>query len=317
LVVVGIVMGVLLGGAGQGRAEDVEVFLGSSDGSSAFVIYDANSNVLFRISSDGTLQQTPGTVPEGMVYVPGGMFVMGNSRGGGYQYEHTNHVVKLNSFYMEKYEVTKGLWDDVYSWASTNGYGFDNAGSSTNANHPVHSVSWYDCVKWCNARSEKAGLTPAYYTNAELTVVYRTSQSIPLVKRWSGGYRLPTEAEWEYAARGAAAGRNTKYSGSDAVDGVAWYAGNSGGHAHEVGTKAPNRLGLHDMSGSVLEWCNDWWQDYYSGEVQVDPSGPDSGTSRVMRGGHWNDSAIGCRVSSRTLHPPSGSLTVLGLRCVR
>jgi formylglycine-generating enzyme required for sulfatase activity len=129
-------------------------------------------------------------------------------------------------------------------------------------------------------------------------------------------YRLPTEAEWEYAARGGAQGHNTQYAGNDNLDSVAWYGLNSGRKAQRVGTKAANELGLHDMSGNVWEWCQDWYQDSYSGLDSTDPAGPASGSHRGRRGGSWFHTATYCRVAYRLRNRPSTTYYYLGFRVV-
>ena len=218
---------------------------------------------------------------------------------------------------MDKYDVTKALWDTVYQWAIVHSYTFDNPGSGKASTHPVQTIDWYDCVKWCNARSEKEGRVPAYYTDAGLGVRYRTGQVPPYVS-WSSGYRLPTEAEWEKAARGGASGQRFPWGntiswgqanyyaspGSFSYDvnptsgwNPAWTGGGSP-YTTAVGTFAANGYGLYDMAGNVWQWCWDWYGAYSSG-LQTDPRGPTSGSYRVGRGGGWGNDANGCRSAYR------------------
>ena len=266
------------------------------------------------------------SVPTGMVLIPAGSFEMGENID--FNTGATAHTVTLSAFYLDKYEVTKAVWDDVYTWATANGYTFDNAGTGTAANHPVQTVSWYDVVKWLNARSAKEGLTPVYYTDSGQATVYQTGQvavTVEAVKWSANGYRLPTEAEWEYAARG---GTTTRYYTGNCIssdtqanyDGIAQFYGCPTGQsrgATTVGGSFPaNPWGLYDMAGNVWEWT---WDRYatYSASAVTDPQGPATGTgstSRVIRGGSWINIADLLRSFSRTLTAPSGWGSAIGFR---
>ena len=269
----------------------------------------------------------------GMALIPAGSFTMGNCMdpNEGSSEELPLHSVYVSAFYMDKYDVTLALWQQVYNWAITHGYSFDYAGSGKAANHPVKTIDWYDSVKWCNARSEMEGRIPAYYTSAIQTTVYRTGQvdvDNSSVK-WNAGYRLPTEAEWEKAARGGASGQRFPWGNT-----ISWsqanyygYPGSLGGYSYDLATAinfdpafndgvyypytspvgyfAPNGYGLYDMAGNVWQWCWDLYGDY-SGGSQTDPRGPTTGqygSYRVGRGGGWGNVAINCRTADRCVDP--------------
>jgi formylglycine-generating enzyme required for sulfatase activity len=199
-------------------------------------------------------------------------------------------AASVSSFYIGRTEVTWGEWKTVRSWALSNGYSdLANVGAGTGDNYPVTDVSWYDVVKWCNARSQKEGKTPVYSLNG---VVYKTGQLEPDASVSANGYRLPTEVEWEWAARGGRQTHGYSYSGSNDLNLVGWNVDNSGGSTHEVGKKAANEIGIFDMSGNVWEWCESW---YSRSEV----------SSRVLRGGAWgNCGPAYCTVAFRLAFKP-------------
>ena len=274
--------------------------------------------------------------PAGMSLIPAGTFQMGDTFGEGDSDELPLHDVYIDAFYMDKYEVSKAKWDDVYNWAINNGYSFDNAGSGKAENHPVQTVSWYDCVKWCNARSEKEGKTPCYTVS---DAVYKTGQNVPDSDWNANGYRLPTEAEWEKAARGGAAGMRFPWSDTNIITHAMANYNSSSSYSYDVSTTrgynpaftngvmpytspegyfAANDYGLYDMTGNVWEWNNDWFgSSWYSqvGATNANTRGPESGHIRVVRGGSWIHDADYARCAFRTYGTPSGSLYSIGFRC--
>lgn len=216
-----------------------------------------------------------------MVYVSSGTFTMGGTSEQGsdaYDDEKPTHNVTLSSYYICKYEVTQALWRAVMG---------SNPSNFKGDNLPVECVSWNDCQTFINRLNSYTGRN----------------------------FRLPTEAEWEFAARGGNYSRHYKYSGSNYIGDVAWYDDNSGNRTHPVGTKQANELGLYDMSGNVYEWCSDWYGSY-SSYSQNDPTGPNSGSARVNRGGSWYCGARGCRSSYRNDYAPGYRHSSLGLRLV-
>jgi formylglycine-generating enzyme required for sulfatase activity len=261
--------------------------------------------------------------------VAGGTFLMGSNSPDD-NLASPPHSVTLGTYYIDKTEVTYEKWKLVSDWGLAHGYTDLVAGAPGNSadarspNLPVTFVSWYDIVKWCNARSEKDGLTPVYYTNHSLSSVYRTGQldvTTDAVKWTENGYRLPTEAEWEFAAKGGVKSQGYTYSGSNTVDDVAWYNLNSGTYNNyktkSVSSKAANELGIFDMSGNVWEWVWDWYGTYQP-LAQTDPRGPASGTNRIIRGGSSGMDYIQCRVTYRYgNNVTTGRSTMEGFRCVQ
>ncbi|MDR1904282.1 MAG: formylglycine-generating enzyme family protein [Treponema sp.] len=230
-------------------------------------------------------------------YIEGGTFLMGSANSGNSD-EQPVHSVTVRSFYMGKYEVTQREWLEVMG---------SNPSYFIGEDLPVERVSWYEAVEYCNKRSLKEGLTPAYSGGGDSIVCDFSTN----------GYRLPTEAEWEYAAKGGNKDeRPYEYSGDDNVDNVAWYADNSGFTTHPVGTKAPNSLGLYDMTGNVWEWCWDWYGSYGSDDAQTDPTGASSGSNRVRRGGSSNLEARYMHATRREKDSLFYRLRFLGFRLV-
>ncbi len=242
------------------------------------------------------------TAPDGFVLVKAGTFTMGSpSSEAGRASDEKQHTVRISKdFYISKYEVTQDEYRSVM------GSNPSDSRRGIGDNNPVNEVSWYDTVEYCNKRSRQEGLTPAYTINGN-TVTWNKN---------ANGYRLPTEAEWEYAARGGhQAGSHNIYAGSDNIDKVAWYWENAGQKPHPVGGKQANELGIYDMSGNVYEWCWDWYGDYPSGSV-TDPTGPSSAKTRVMRGGSWTGGDFYCHAARRSRDWPDNSEEFYGFRLV-
>jgi len=271
----------------------------------------------------------------GFALIPSGSFTMGDDPDGG----GDAHRVRVSAFYMAQNLVTKAEWDEVRTWGLENGYSELAAGSGKADNHPVQNISWYQTVKWCNARSQKEGLVPVYYTDDAQTTVYKTGDvnvTNAQVKWSANGYRLPTEAEWEKAARGGKSGKrfpwgdtishkqaNYKsgsgkaYDLSGAVNGFhPSYTAGGEPFTSPVGSFAANGYGLYDMAGNVWQWCWDW-SGNYDPSVLTDPRGPSaSGSARVFRGGSWLNGI--CRVVDRNSgYNPFSSYNYFGFRVAR
>ncbi len=217
-------------------------------------------------------------IPE-MVFIAGGTFQMGSRTGG--SDKRPVHSVVLKDFYIGKYEVTQAQWKKVMGEDDHNNY-FEGCPDC-----PVERVSWYNAV----AFTEKLSLLTGEH------------------------YRLPTEAEWEFAARGGIQSGSFRYSGSDSVPAVAWRPDNSANMTHPVGMKKPNEAGTYDMSGNVWEWCSDWYSDsYYSVSPQKNPAGPGSGSQKVIRGGSWFQDSFGLNITDRKAMNAEWRLGFVGFR---
>lgn len=223
------------------------------------------------------------------------------------------HPVQVSAFAIDRTEVTAALWNEVRTWALSRGYDL-TSGGSWGPDHPIQMVNWFDAVKWCNARSEKEGLIPAYYLDEAKTQICRVGEKVPVVN-WNAGYRLPTDAEWEKAARGGAVGRLFPWADNDEISADRANYGHQVGKTTSVGTYSANGFGLRDMAGNVWEWCWDW-QGEYPRELVVDPRGPNSGSARSLRGGSWGYLADGCRVASRSPVTPAYRIPEFGFRTV-
>ena len=300
--------------------------------------------------------------PAGFSLIPGGSFTMGRTSGDTDADAPPPITVTVSPFYIQQTETTKAQWDEVRNWAVNNGYTDLAAGAGKAANHPVQTVSWWDVVKWCNARSEKEGLTPVY-TGWDSTcpmdmcgAVMRTGEKAPTPDWSANGYRLPTEAEWEKAARGGVSGNRFPWGTDTSSHAQANYMAeflvysdgtrnlisfdveppppatetdwaqyhpsyNDGVYPYTspVGSFAANGYGLYDMAGNVWEWCWDWCGSsyYMTSAGTTDPRGPASGTERVLRGGSWLHTAIYARCANRYDRTPVFTVNYIGFRPAR
>lgn len=273
--------------------------------------------------------------PDGLRLVPAGSFTMGASGGDG-DSDAPAIVVTVSPFFLQETETTLAQWNEVRTWAVGHGYSDLAAGAGEGDDHPVHSVSWFDVVKWCNARSEREGLTPCYAVGG---AVMRTGTSTPEVNWSANGYRLPTEAEWEKAARGGVAGKRFA-TGDDTITHLIGNYRSSTAQAYDVsatrgfhpdhddgtvpytspvGSFAPNPYGFVDLAGNLVEYCWDLYDgDFYTlNNDRTDPKGPAFGNDRVVRGGGWNSFAEACRNSHRARIDPATASHEHGFRVAR
>jgi formylglycine-generating enzyme required for sulfatase activity len=311
-----------------------------------------NAATVTNSAPSGFFRLLQSTNPPGMVLIPAGSFTIGNYIVNNFYNTATNDPditdanptnVYVSAFYMDVTLVSSNQWAGVYSYATGSGYTFANAGSAKAGNNPVQTVEWYDCVAWCNARSQQAGRTPCYYTDAGLTQVYTNATGTSVyLNMANNGYRLPTEAEWEKAARGGVTGNRFPW-GNIITEGQANYYAYPAGYSYDlgpyigyntnfnsgsvstspVGSFAPNGYGLYDMAGNVFEWCWDWYAappyptgSPYLGGSNPTGAGPGSGY-RVLRGGDWAGGAYGSRCSYRYYDFPYDAYYGFGFRCVR
>jgi formylglycine-generating enzyme required for sulfatase activity len=233
---------------------------------------------------DPKLAEMAREIESKMIKIDGGTFTMGCvivQDSECYTQEKPRHTVTLNTFYMGKHAVTQKEWKALMGTTPAAKYC---------AECPVVNVSWFDAQLFINKLNQIS----------------------------NGGYRLPTEAEWEYAAKGGNSSHGYKYAGSNDVDEVAWYDTLKTHHIMEVAKKKANELGLYDMSGNVWQWCSDWFQEkYYSNSPSNNPQGPEKGTSRSLRGGSWWGPLRDCRVANRDMYPPDSKDDDVGFRLVR
>ena len=278
------------------------------------------------VVDEGSKLENVAKAPEGFVLVEAGTFQMGSNDGSDSN-KPVHQVTITKDFYMGKYEVTQAEYEKYCSYESIS----PSSSYGDGDNYPVYYVSWYDALVYCNKRSMAEGLTPCYSISGNTdpgkwgaVPTSTDSTGNPVECNWNAnGYRLPTEAEWEYAAR---AGDDTveslTYSGTSDVNELeeyAWYNDNSNSTTHEVGKKEANAFGLYDMSGNVSEWCWNWFTDSYDTTTEggSDPTGTSAGALRVSRGGGWYYGSDGCAVSYRSYNRPVNCYFGLGFRVVR
>ncbi len=290
-----------------------------------------SSQLRFKVLADDLLPDLTDFFKE-FALIPFGNFTMGRTNDDTIA-DAPPASVTVSEFFIAKHEVTKALWDEIKTWGASNGYTDLEDGRGKATNHPVQGIYWASAVKWCNARSEMEGFTPAYRVSES---VMKTGTTSPSVNWSANGYRLPTEAEWEKAARGGLSRKRfpwgdtinhsqanyysyygDSYDLSGAVNNFhPTYATGAYPYTSPVGSFAANGYGLHDMAGNVQEWCWDWYGSY-SNFATMDPRGAASGTYRVLRGGCWGPYEINCGVACRYYFNPGLASNSRGFRVVR
>lgn len=268
-----------------------------------------------------------------MIFVKGGSFLLGDTSGDAD--ERPVHAVQLSDFFIAKTETTVAQFKDFaeatayrtdaergegsYIWDSLGWHkreGVDWRHTETGrlrpaeqSNYPVTHVSWNDAAQYCNWLSKQSGLQKVYDFRNDSVYIDLTAN----------GFRLPTEAEWEYAAADGKRSKSEQYAGADQPGALAWYSGNASRRPHAVGRKRPNALGIFDFCGNVWEWCHDWYdKDFYAASPDAqNPSGPDSGETRCLRGGSWNNSGKHLRIANRSSRYPDFRDGSVGFRVAR
>jgi uncharacterized repeat protein (TIGR02543 family) len=305
---------------------------GVATGTGKIITWNAGADWLGQYSPQMRFKVTAAEIPVGFSFIPAGAFTMGDSFiSEGHPYERPTRTVTLSAFFMGQREVIKAEWDGVRTWALSNGYSDLASGDGKASNHPVQTVSWWDVIKWCNARSEKEGLVPCYTVSGS---VMKNGTTSPAVNWAANGYRLPTEAEWEKAARGGLSGRRFPWGNTISHNEANYYSSTNSAYdisatrgyhptygggstpTSPVGSFTANGYGLQDMAGNVFEWCWDWYGTYAAG-AQTDPLGATSGLARVYRGGFWSSEANACRVAYRNGYSPGNAEKVVGFRMAR
>jgi len=236
-------------------------------------------------------------VSPNLIIIEGGTFIMGSDEAG--EREQPAHTVTVSSFLMSESEVTQNMWNEVMD---------DNPSRLKGESLPVERITWMMAIEFCNGLSLKEGLEPFYIITDE-----------GVQADWSkNGYRLPTEAEWEFAAKGGNKSQGLQFAGSDTIDEVAWHKENSRFKTHNVKEKKANELGLYDMSGNVYEWCWDWFgETYYADSPAQDPKGPETGERKILRGGCWYSEARHSVIVARVHADPDGQGANVGFRVCR
>ena len=318
----------------KARTFSGDVGQGITAGANKQIVWDAGADFDGALVENARVRVTAyaGAVPippVGMVFIPGGHFMMGDGDTG-----VGARQVYISPMFMDRYEVRGALWDSVFAWGEANGYLIGGA-SKKGPDHPAYRVTWFEAVKWCNARSEMEGLTPVYYTDEAQMEVYRSDDvwlTNAMVKWDADGYRLPTEAEWEKAARGGLTGK--EYPWGDTIDGSManyWDSGDpfeagsspyttpvgyyNGGQT-PAGADMAKGYGLYDMAGNLWEWCWDKTSSSLTGETN--PHGPDSGSGRLLRGGTYGTDVSYLPCAYRQLgYGASTDHIDVGFRCVR